>query len=459
MRLSFRTGLAAFAAATVSLLVIGAVFQGVFARILLDRVDAQLRDRAETAPILAAVGERLARSELTGTVIGARVLTDGRLTALGRLPDDPLPAELEPGFTSVSADGERWRLYTVEVVDVPEPGVVTLVQLTAPLGDVEAEAQLLRRRAVTVGLLAAVGAGLLGSLLGSVAARPMTALRRDSERLADSDPDPERWRVATSYGSPEVDDVAAALNTSLTRLARETERRGTALEAARAFASSASHELRVPLQAALTNLNLAASGHLPDDERDGAIAAGTQALQRMADTLAALRALAQAELADPAWFEPVDVIELVDAAVAEEVRRDPSAVEIVGPEGQPPVVLWADGVRLALANLVRNALLHGRPADGGESRVRVTVEGSTIIVDDDGPGFPGDDRDRLLERFERGRPAAGASSTPGAGLGLTIARQVATAHGGSIELSDAPGGGARVVLRLAARPEVETLMV
>ncbi|MDH3683415.1 MAG: hypothetical protein OEV40_26140, partial [Acidimicrobiia bacterium] len=90
MRLATRTGLAAFAAAVLSLLLIVTLFQAIATRVLFDRVDAQLRDRAETAPILAAVGERLSQSELSGTIEGARVAADGRVVTIGLLPTGPL---------------------------------------------------------------------------------------------------------------------------------------------------------------------------------------------------------------------------------------------------------------------------------------------------------------------------------------------------------------------------------
>jgi len=454
VRLATRTGLAAFAAAFGSLLAIGAVVQGVSSRILLDRVDDQLEARAETAPILAAIANRLAASELSGTVEGAQVLANGRLTEVGQLPDDPLPAPSAPGLATATADGQRWRLLTIEVRDVPQVGDEALVQLAAPLGDTEAATRRLRRRALVVGLVTAVGAGLAGYLLGARAARPLTGLRRDAARLDDGDP--ARWRVAAAYGSVEVDEVAAALNHSLGRLAEETERRGAALESARAFASSASHELRAPLQSALTNLNLVTSGQLAPDERAAAAERATAAVEQTAAALAAVRSLAEAEFADPSWFAPVDLADLVEAAVAAETRRADVSVEIRAPESEAlQPVLWAAGVQLAVANLVRNAVVHGRPAadspGGGEpmaARLVVTVQtgpgrAPMVIVDDNGPGIPTADRARVVERFERG------SRAPGSGLGLAIARQVAVAHGGTLAIDDSPDlGGARVTLRL-----------
>ena len=72
----------------------------------------------------------------------------------------------------------------------------------------------------------------------------------------------------------------------------------------------------------------------------------------------------------------------------------------------------------------------------------MSVAGSTVTVDDNGPGVPPADRQRVLERFERG-------GGQGSGLGLAIAQQVALAHGGSVTIESSPLGGARVVLSLS----------
>ncbi|MGZ4767989.1 MAG: sensor histidine kinase [Ilumatobacteraceae bacterium] len=440
MRLATRTGLASFVAASIVLLAVGALFRGQFANILQERVDSQLRERAKTAPILAAVAGRLAESELRTTLEGARVRSGSDTIALGLLPADPLPDQIVPGWSTAQASGDRWRLYTVEVANVPEPGNKALVQLVAPLGDVDARAAELRRGVLIVMGLTSLAAGLVGYLLGSVASRPLTALRRDTERIEDAEP--RTWKVGSAYGSVEVDAVAATLNENLERLADETQRRGAALDAARAFAAAATHELRTPLQGALINLDIARSGRIDETGRAEVLGLANEQLQRMAASLSAVRALADSEFADPSWFHEIDLADVADAAVADERRRAPNAtVEI---ESSPPntVIAWRDGVTLAIANIVRNALVHGVPADGRTPHVVVSVAGGTVTVDDNGPGVPAADRQRVLERFEHG----GGS---GSGLGLAIAQQVAIAHHGSVTIGDSPLGGARVVLTLA----------
>jgi two-component system sensor histidine kinase PrrB len=423
------------------LALIGVAFRGQIRDILRDRVDRQLEERAETAPILAAVGDRIARSELNGTVEGARIVAPDGIVEVGLLPVGALPPIDTPGWTVASADGEDWRLLTVEVIDVPEIGDRTLVQLVAPLGDADDQAAELRRRAIVIGLAFAVGAGLIGYLLGTLAARPLSQLRRESERLGGAPLG--AWRVRADYGTPEVDDVARTLNSNLELLAEETARRGAALESARSFAASAAHELRTPLQSALTSLDIARSGRIDEAEVMSTIDTARLQLRRIAASLAAVRALTDAELADPTWFETVDLVELVDAVVADEARRDPAATVTVDSGSDVTIEGWADGLRLAVANIVRNALIHGRPANGSPPHVRVEVSERGVIVDDNGPGVPEESRRRILERFERGQ-----SDQPGSGLGLALAAQVARAHGGTVIVGTSPDGGARVSLLL-----------
>jgi signal transduction histidine kinase len=101
----------------------------------------------------------------------------------------------------------------------------------------------------------------------------------------------------------------------------------------------------------------------------------------------------------------------------------------------------ADAIWDAIRNLVENAVSHS--PTGGEVAVTVCQDG-TLTVADHGPGVPNEDRQRIFERFWRGRGA----SRPGAGLGLSIVAEIAKAHGGSIGVADRPGGGAMFSLRI-----------
>ena len=117
------------------------------------------------------------------------------------------------------------------------------------------------------------------------------------------------------------------------------------------------------------------------------------------------------------------------------------------PEGEQRVTGWPEGLRLLIDNLVENAVRHG----GRHVLVRLVREDDAlrITVDDDGPGVPAAERERIFERFTRG---AGAKS-PGSGLGLALVAQQAELHGGRFELSDGPLGGLRATLTISTSPE------
>ena len=109
---------------------------------------------------------------------------------------------------------------------------------------------------------------------------------------------------------------------------------------------------------------------------------------------------------------------------------------------------WPGGLRLAVDNLVRNAVTHGRA-----TRIVLTAHRDdgvlTIIVDDNGRGLPADERETVLGRFRRGSTAAPG----GSGLGLALVAQQATLHGGRIELSDGPLAGLRATFTVSTSPE------
>lgn len=435
-----------------AMLVVGALGWLLRSRVtdaLADRVDRQLVERAATAPILAAVGDRLAVSELAATVEGARVQAadaGSPTTEIGLLPADDLPPVVEPGWQTARADGQDWRLYTVEVADVPETGDRTLVQLVAPLGDVDALARDQRRDLLLIAVGAVAGSAAVGYGLGALAARPLSRLRRDAAAVGTGPPGD--WRVGDHYGAAEVDDVAHVLNDGLDRLAVASERREASLEAARAFAATAAHELRTPLTSALTNLDIVRAVRpeaVDPSELSALVGSASHQLRRATATLAALRDLADAQLADPSWFTEFDLGDDVAVLVSSEIRRHPGvALGVELPDVGTNVVAWRDGVRIAASNLVRNALAHGRPTQGSPE-IRITVSGDdrmvSVEVADNGPGIAAADRERLRRRFERGDSSAGE---PGFGVGLALADQVATLHGGELTITDRPGGGAAV---------------
>jgi two-component system sensor histidine kinase PrrB len=299
----------------------------------------------------------------------------------------------------------------------------------------------LRLALVSLGVLGVVAAA--GLLLGGVALRPLANLRATAERVASTRD--LVTRLPHGDGPEEVDALAASLNAMLERLQESTAQTEATLEASRRFAAEAGHELRTPLTSMRTNLDvLARSPNLSaDEQRIMADVAREQG--RLLALLDGLQRLARGDAAEAVPRERLDLADVVDAAVANAATRHAGAtITFTGPD---TVLIdgWPDGLRLLIDNLLDNAVRHGRP--NGHVDVSLVRDGrmARLTVDDDGPGVPLDERQRVFERFTRGS----ASRTSGSGLGLALVAQQATAHGGHAAIDAAPAGGARVTVHLA----------
>ena len=149
-------------------------------------------------------------------------------------------------------------------------------------------------------------------------------------------------------------------------------------------------------------------------------------------------------------FEAVDLNEIASSVVATMAPwaiGQERSVGFVGAEGPAAVKANGAAVADAIRNLIENAVLHSPPS--GE--VVVTVQSSArVIVADRGCGVPPADRERIFDRFWRGK----WPKTAGAGLGLAIVRETMRAHGGDVVVSDNPGGGALFTLAFPERSQI-----
>lgn len=231
-------------------------------------------------------------------------------------------------------------------------------------------------------------------------------------------------------------------------LRRMTRELGQSNEQLENFASQVSHDLRNPLTALSGFIELAAdSPELADAPRAAyALARAESAASRMARMISDLLDYARIGGARPRRQE-LDVAEIVHA-VAEDldttIAETRASVTVTGdarPLGDPTLM------RVLLQNLIANALKFTAAA-GRDPRVDVHVDrlyaGWRISVDDNGPGVPPDQRERVFDLMERGDPG----EVPGLGIGLSTCRRIVEAHGGRIRIEESPSGGAsaRVVL-------------
>ncbi|MFE5946936.1 ATP-binding protein [Streptomyces sp. NPDC056480] len=263
-----------------------------------------------------------------------------------------------------------------------------------------------------VALLAVIAAVLLAVRQANKLTSPLTDLAETAERLGSGDPRPRHKR----YGVPELDRVADVLDASAERIARM-------LTAERRLAADASHQLRTPLTALSMRLEEVALADDLDTVKEEATIALTQ-VERLTDVVERLLTNSR----DPRTGSAVafDLDEVIKQQIEEwrpAYRSAGRAIVHSGKQGMRAVGT-PGAVAQVLAALIENSLMHG----GGTValRTRVTGNQSVIEVTDEGPGVPADLGARIFERAVSGR-----SST---GIGLAVARDLAEADGGRLEL-------------------------
>jgi signal transduction histidine kinase len=244
-------------------------------------------------------------------------------------------------------------------------------------------------------------------------------------------------RVAEPTSGDEVARLAHTMNAMLNRLDGAAERQ-------RQFVSDASHELRSPLATIRTKVEVA---DLHPEGADWEAVGHTvlTEIDRLDDLVGDLLQMARLDETGGTLATRHDVD--LDEVAGAEVNRLRGLEVAVDDSGVSAARVQGDGA--ALGRLVRN--LADNAARHASSRVgiRVGIEGGEAVlrVDDDGPGVPVADRERVFERFTRldESPVRGAG---GGGLGLALVRAVALAHGGTVRVVDSPLGGARFEARL-----------
>ena len=419
-----------------------------------------------SALVIAAVAMvRLMDRSLTTNV---RTLADDRAHVIAVALAGGRPADLSAG----EADDEFVQILDRRgaVVDASAnvrgrpaiaPGTVTGVGLPkAPTADflvvsVAASAEGAERSVVvgrslddvreatdTAAGLLLVGVPILLLVVGAVtwwitgrARRPGESLRSEVESISAGE---LSRRIDEPGTGDEISRLASTLNLMLSRLDSAQRRQ-------RRFVSDAAHELRSPVAAlrqhaevALEHPEITRSEELALVVRDEGLR-----LQHLVDDLLLLTRL------DEGVGGPTELVDLDDLVLAEAARiRSAASLEVIT-DGVGAGRVAGRHAELArvVRNLADNAARHARRTvsfsltDGGD--------GVVLDVDDDGPGVPPDDRDRVFERFIR-LDDARATDDGGSGLGLAIVSDVTRAHRGTVELTGSPMGGARVRLAFPA---------
>ena len=383
----------------------------------------------EAHKTLAAPGHSLVVLDRSGRVMAG--------TWKGPNVDESIVARGEPVvWTAATPDG-AWRAHLR-----PTGDRAFLLFVAVPLTDVLRE-QREAEEAIWIGLpivlLLAAGGGLW---LASIGLRPITDMARRAERLAPVGMED----LGESDRGDELGQLARAFNGLVVRLRQ-------ALQTQRQFMADASHELRTPVSVIQTtaDVTLARDGRGEDDYREALATVGAEA-RRLGRLVDDMLVLARADAGGiPLRREHLYLSELVaDCRRTVDVLARARGITIrASASGDVPFDGDESLLRRMVLNLLQNAVTHTRDASTVVVDVSPNGRNVYIRVKDEGEGIPEADRARIFDRFVQ---LDAARHRAGAGLGLPIARWIAEAHGGNLDLEESGSAGStfRIVLPLSA---------
>jgi two-component system sensor histidine kinase MprB len=406
--------------------------------------DASLLDRAERAATTPTLSELTREYPVPSWMLGAsdvrmifitkdrewRTFDGGPELTLGRPELEVAAGRASESTRTIRAGDTRYR---VVAVPTEEGNALVLAQ------SLESQENVLHRLGIVMlffGVAGMIAAGLAGWGVARNGLRPVRKLTLATEEIART----EELTPIQVEGTDEIARLSTAFNAMLAALAASRDRQ-------RRLVADAGHELRTPLTSLRTNLDLLLQadqhGGMPEEARVELLDDVRAQIEEMTTLIGDLVELARDEPL-PHVVEPVDVAEVLHRAVARVRRRAPGiTVDVTADEWW--VIGESGALERAVTNLLDNAVKWSPP--GGTVEVR--LDQGELTVRDQGPGIGADDLPHVFDRFYRSQESR---SMPGSGLGLSIVRQVALRHSGTVHASLAPGGGTLMTLRLPGTP-------
>ena len=424
-----------------------------------EEIQVQLNSEIDTEVTFSAITvERVpgvwgSRIAFEGMDIAAGTKPDRTLAAAGRREERPplfwQPiAEETPSETADGLSSSSTRTVTVPIRNGEQ--ILGYVALSNGIDFAAESLPTIRRALATAGLGVGLLAVFVGLFVGQGLTSPLAALGAAARRMSSGDLSAR----APVSGTDEIGELAAQFNQMAERLQVSFDQLAAERDALRHFIADASHELRTPITALKTFVELLQGPAARDQEAQTEFLAESQIqldrLTWITENLLDLSRLdAHLVQLDVDRHDAGDLIREVVASFRVVAQERGAALALQVPATPALVVCDRSRIELALSNLIDNALKY-TPA-GGAVTVGAAAEEQTVRlwVADTGPGISEQDLPHIFDRFYRGRN--GTAHANGSGLGLAIAQSVAKAHDGRIEVESKPGHGSRFDLILPAR--------
>ncbi len=333
---------------------------------------------------------------------------------------------------AVPVDPPGGPIQIVEAAKPYEPALETLETFETILG-----------ASIAAAFLLSIGGAYL---LAGVALRPVDAVTNAARQMRESD---LSKRLPVANPRDEIGRLASTINGLFSRLEAAFASKEETLERQRRFAANASHELRTPLTAISGHARMLDEWALEADpeRRRRSVWAIRREAGRMRNLIESLLILTRGDEGDRLEVRRHDLGEIAEEAVqtAEAAAGGNVTVEYLSPERRIEAAFDRERIRQAVLILVDNAIRY--TPEGGSVQVMVGEENGQVAlsVSDTGIGIPEDQVPLIFERFHR---VEESRTDGGAGLGLSIARQVAESHGGAIKAESRAGEGSTFTLLL-----------
>lgn len=327
-------------------------------------------------------------------------------------------------FETVSVDGQEYRVRTV---GIPRGAY----QVARSLDETDRVLRGLRVRTMMLALIVAGVAAGVGVLIANSVTGPLRRLTVAAEHVGTTG---SLDASIDSAGNDEVGRLSSAFDRMLAALARSREQQ-------RRLVQDAGHELRTPITSIRTNLDvMRRHPDLSDADRQAVVDDLHAEVGQLTELVNEIVAVSVGDVADEPR-EQLDLAELASDVAVRYQRRSGREIVVVGERSI--VTAQRIAVQRALSCLLDNATKF----DSSDAPIEVSVGEGGIAVADRGPGIPEHELTLVFERFHRSDEARAMS---GSGLGLSIVRDVAERHGGSVFARNRDGGGAVVGFRLTA---------